>query len=177
MARPVADFDLQPRLRGERIELRPLESGDFDALFEAAGDPLIWEQHPEPNRFQREVFEKYFDGAIASGGAFAVVDRASGRIIGSSRYCNLKLAEREVEIGWTFLERAFWGGAYNREMKALMLDHAFRFVDRVVFVVGESNLRSQMALCKIGARFEKRVEPAAGDPGPKVIFVIERPRG
>jgi len=81
-----------------------------------------------------------------------------------------------VEIGWTFLERAFWGGTYNREMKSLMLDHAFKFVDRVVFVVGENNLRSQRALQKIGARFLKRVQSAMpdGTVTMNLVFVIER---
>src|SRR5262245_2458894 len=171
------DFELQPQLLGDLITLRPLTPDDFDALFQAARDPLIWEQHPEPDRHTREVFQRYFEGAIDSGGAFAVIERASGRIIGSSRYCNLNAAEREVEIGWTFLERAFWGGAYNREMKSLMLGHAFRFVDRVVFVVGEHNLRSQKALQKIGARYLKRVNSTArdGTPQPNVVFVIPRP--
>src|SRR5207245_4277833 len=116
-------FDLQPSLTGSLVQLRPLELEDFPALFVAASDPLIWEQHPEPDRYKREVFQRFFDGAIASKGAFAVVERASGRVIGSSRYWNLKPAESEVEIGWTFLERAFWGGTYNAELKALMLDH------------------------------------------------------
>src|SRR5262245_45334265 len=156
------DFELQPQLLGDLITLRPLTPDDFDALFQAARDPLIWEQHPEPDRHTREVFQRYFERAIDSGGAFAVIERASGRIIGSSRYCNLNAAEREVEIGWTFLERAFWGGAYNREMKSLMLGHAFRFVDRVVFVVGADNLRSRKALEKIGARELRRGER----PGP-----------
>jgi RimJ/RimL family protein N-acetyltransferase len=170
------DFDLQPRLLGKLIEVRPLALEDFDALFAAAGDPLIWEQHPESDRYQREVFQRFFDGAIESKGAFAVVERESGRIIGSSRYCNLNPAECEVEIGFTFLERAFWGGAYNRELKALMLEHAFRFVERVVFVVGENNLRSQKALEKIGARFLKKAE--ARTPGGtvrrNVVFAIPR---
>jgi len=161
------------------IEIRPLTPDDFDALFEAAKDPLIWEQHPESDRYKRDVCRRYFDGAIESRGAFAVLERASGRIIGSSRYCNLKAAEGEVEVGWTFLERAFWGGAYNRELKSLMLDHAFRFVDRVVFVVGENNLRSQRALQKIGARFLKRVERPErnGATGADFIFVITRSKG
>lgn len=158
------------------IEIRPLTREDFDALFKAASDPLIWEQHPENDRHKTEVFQRFFDGAIDSKGAFAVIERKSGRIIGSSRYCNLNPAEREVEIGWTFLERAFWGGSYNRELKSLMLDHAFRFVDRVVFVVGENNLRSQKALQKIGARFLKRADLPAPDGGvrPNFIFVITR---
>ena len=125
-------FDLQPSLKGDLIELRPLRPDEFDALFSAAKDPLIWEQHPESDRYQRDVFQKYFDGALESKGAFAIIDRKSGRIIGSSRYCNLDSKNSEVEVGWTFLERQFWGGIYNRELKKLMLDHAFQFVDRIL---------------------------------------------
>jgi RimJ/RimL family protein N-acetyltransferase len=167
------DFDLQPRLSGDRIEVRPLRTDDFDALFLAASDPLIWEQHPEPDRYTREVFQRFFDGAIESRGAFAVTDRRTGRVIGSSRYCNLKPAEHEVEIGFTFLERAYWGGEFNGELKTLMLAHAFRFVDRVVFVVGEHNLRSQKALEKIGARFLCATDPDEQGKR-KVVFAITR---
>ena len=53
--------------------------------------------------------------------------------------------------GWTFLARSHWGGEYNREMKRLMLDHAFRFVGRVVFLIDSANHRSQRATEKIGA--------------------------
>ena len=170
-------IDLQPTLTGDLIELRPLRQGDFEALFSAASDPLIWEQHPENDRYQRDVFQKYFDGALESKGAFAIIERKSGRIIGSSRYCNLDLTNREVEVGWTFLERQFWGGIYNRELKKLMLDHAFRFFDRVVFVVGEKNLRSQEALEKIGARFLKKTElpDRGGMMRPNVVYFINRP--
>ena len=170
------EFDLQPRLKGTLIEIRPLEPEDFEPLFEAARDPLIWEQHPEPDRYRREVFQTFFDRAIDSKGAFAVLERESGRIIGSSRYCNLKPLEGEVEIGFTFLERAFWGGSYNRELKSLMLDHAFRFVDRVVFVVGENNFRSQRALQKIGATFLKNTELPSRDGTMRrnLIFAIAR---
>jgi len=166
------DFDLQPILKGKLVELRPLRPQYFDALFSAASDPKIWEQHPESDRYQREVFQKFFDGALESKGAFAIIERKSGRIIGSSRYCNL--INREVEVGWTFLEREFWGGTYNRELKQLMLEHAFRFVDRVVFVVGEQNFRSQKALAKIGASFLKKTQLPADDGTIKtnVLFVI-----
>ncbi|HEY3155932.1 MAG TPA: GNAT family N-acetyltransferase [Candidatus Eisenbacteria bacterium] len=169
-------FELQPSLRGDLIEIRRLMPGDFDALYEAAKDPLIWEQHPESDRYRSDVFQRFFDGAIESRGAFAVLERTSGRIIGSSRYCNLKVDEGEVEIGWTFLQRAFWGGSYNRELKSLMLDHAFRFVDRVVFVVGANNQRSQKALQKIGARFLKTSKrPGQNGVAPDdLIFVITR---
>ena len=163
------DFELQPTLMGTLIELRPLMPNDFDALFKAASDPLIWEQHPEKERYKREVFQKYFDSAIESRGAFAIIDRKSGRIIGSSRYWNLDPANSEVEIGWTFLERAYWGGEYNGELKSLMLAHAFRFVDRVVFVIGENNFRSQKAVEKIGATFLRKRDDN------KVVYAILKP--
>jgi len=159
------DFDLQPTLHGTLVELRPLRPDDFDALSRAASDPLIWEQHPQSDRWKPEVFQVYFDGAIASKGAFAIVDRATGRIIGSTRYCNLRPEESEVEIGWTFLEREFWGGAVNGEMKALMLAHAFRFVERVVFTIGENNWRSRKAVEKIGGRLFRQ-------NGDKVVYAI-----
>ena len=171
------DFELQPTLVGELIELRPLRADDFDALFAAASDPLIWEVHPEPTRYQHEVFQKFFDGGMASGGAFAVIDRRTGRIIGSSRYHDLKPGPpSEVEIGWTFLQREFWGGRYNGEMKRLMVEHALRFVDRVVFTVGENNIRSRKALEKIGAKragFANRPTP---DGSPNLKYEISRAR-
>jgi len=170
------EFDLQPTLTGNLIEVRPLAREDFGALFRAASDPLIWEQHPEKDRYERPIFEKFFQGAMDSGGAFAVIERKSGRIIGSSRYHNLDPTESEIEIGWTFLERAFWGGTYNGELKSLMLRHAFRFVERVVFAVGENNLRSQKALQKIGAKLLRTTQRPARDGTmvPHLVFAITR---
>jgi RimJ/RimL family protein N-acetyltransferase len=130
-----------------------LKPEDFDELFKAASDPLIWAMHPQPDRYKLDLFQKYFDSGIESKGAFVVVDLRSDKIIGSSRYYKYDPDRREVAIGYTFLKRAFWGGTTNREMKALMLDYAFQFVDRVLFEVGENNLRSRKALEKIGARF------------------------
>jgi len=169
-------FDLQPTLKGKLVELRPLTPKDFDALFAAASDPLIWEQHQESDRYTRPIFQRYFDGALESGGAFAVIDRKSGRIIGSTRYHDFKPDESEIEIGFTFLTREFWGGEYNGEMKRLLLDHAFRFVKRVVFVVGENNLRSQKAVEKIGGKFLKMIDRPGSDGTVKknVIFGIDR---
>ncbi len=142
-------IDLQPTLRGELVELRPLRAEDFGDLYAAASDPLIWEQHPV-QRHEAEVFRSYFRESLESGGALVIVDRESGRIIGSSRYHGYDGARRAVEIGWSFLERAYWGGRYNGEVKRLMLDHAFGFVDRVLFLVAPGNLRSQRAVEKIG---------------------------
>jgi RimJ/RimL family protein N-acetyltransferase len=168
--------DLQPTLEGTLVTLRPLRAEDFDELYRAASDPKIWEQHPEPDRFQREVFDRYFEGAMKSGGAFAIVDRRTGNIIGSSRFHDLTPDGKEIEIGWTFLERRFWGGRYNGEVKRLMLDHAFRVVQRVVFTVGPKNLRSQTALLKIGAKRIGEVdrEDRHGNPRRDVRFAIDR---
>jgi N-acetyltransferase len=143
-------FELQPILEGELVTLRPLRAEDFDELFAVARDPLIWEQHPDRERYKEEVFREYFRGAMESGGAFAVIDRKDGRVIGSSRFHRYDAEKSEIEIGWTFLARSHWGGAYNGEMKQLMLRHAFKFVKSVVFVIGPQNLRSQKAVEKIG---------------------------
>lgn len=144
-------FDLQPHLVGELVELRPMRADDFDDLYPVASDPLIWEQHPRRDRWQEAVFRAFFDQGLASGGALVAIDRATGRLIGSSRFHLHDDEPDAIEIGWTFLARSHWGGRYNREMKRLMLRHAFRFVPRVFFLVGTSNGRSQRAMEKIGA--------------------------
>ena len=144
----------QPTLVGTRVTLRPIVADDFDALFAAASDPAIWEQHPDPLRWQRARFEPYFQGAIESGGGLVVIDARDGAIVGSSRFYDARPAERSVAIGYTFITRAHWGTGTNSEMKALMLAHAFQHVDSVVFHVGPLNLRSQRAVGKLGARFE-----------------------
>jgi len=144
-------FDRQPVLCGELLELRPLRPDDFDALFGVASDPLIWEQHPEHDRYQEPTFRGFFAEALASGGALVAVDRATGLIIGSSRFHGYDAERNVVEIGWTFLARAYWGGRYNGEMKRLMLEHAFKSVQRVIFIIGPDNRRSRRAVEKIGA--------------------------
>ena len=143
-------FDAQPQLRGSLVELRPLVAADQDELYAVAADPLIWEQHPAGNRHEEGVFREFFREALDSGGALTTIDARTRRIIGSSRFHAYDEDRSEVEIGWTFLARSHWGGAYNGEMKHLMLEHAFRFVDRVVFVIGAENLRSRRAVQKIG---------------------------
>jgi RimJ/RimL family protein N-acetyltransferase len=144
------EFDLQPHLEGELLELRPLRAEDWTALYAVASDPLIWEVHPERDRYKEEVFRRFFSGAMESGGAFLVVDRKTGEVIGSTRYSHLDSERSEIEIGWTFLACSHWGGRYNRDMKRLMLGHAFQFVDRVVLLVGPQNFRSRRAAEKIG---------------------------
>lgn len=143
-------FEAQPTLAGRLLELRPLREDDYDALFAVASDPLIWEQHPASDRYQPEVFQKFFRDAMESGGALLAIDQATGVVIGSSRYHGYNESASEVEIGWTFLARSHWGGQYNGEMKQLMLQHAFQFVDSVIFLIGPENIRSQRAVEKIG---------------------------
>ena len=144
------DFDLQPTLRGTVVHLRPLRADDFPALFAVAADPKIWEQHPARDRHEEETFRKFFRESLESMGALLVTDAQNQRAIGSSRFHGYDKARSEVEIGWTFLARSHWGGVYNGEMKRLMLRHAFRFVENVVFLVGPDNVRSQRAVEKIG---------------------------
>jgi RimJ/RimL family protein N-acetyltransferase len=143
-------FDLQPTLTGELITLRPLREEDFPALCTVAADPLLWALHPEPERAQEPVFREFFRVAMASKSALLALDLADGRVIGSSRYHGFDARRSEIEIGWTFLARSHWGGRYNRDMKRLMLGHAFQFVDNVLLIVGVNNLRSRRAVEKIG---------------------------
>ena len=171
-------FELQPRLKGELIKLRPLKPRDWDDLFAVACDPLIWKQHPESDRYKEEVFRVFFKEAMESGGAFVVIDNKTQQIIGSTRFYGYDPEKSEIEVGWTFLARKYWGGRYNREMKELLLAHAFKFIESVVFFVGEKNFRSQRAMEKIGAIREGIVTRVYGNHPPhfNVKYVIRKPR-
>lgn len=162
----------QPTLTGALLELRPLRPDDWAPLFAAASDPLIWEQHPDSDRYKRDVFRKFFDDAMAGGCALVAVERATGSVVGSSRYHGHDPARSEVEIGWTFLARRLWGGTYNREMKHLMLTHAFQFVERVAFLVGPTNTRSRKAMEKIGGVLSGTRTNALGRES--VVYLITR---
>jgi len=167
-------FDLQPHLKGELVELRPLTPEDWDHLFAVASDSLIWEQHPENDRYKEDVFGVFFREALESGGAFVVIDTNTQQIIGSTRFYGYDPEKSEIEIGWTFLARKYWGGRYNAEMKRLLLNHALKFVENVVFFVGEKNFRSQKAMEKIGAIRIGLVERQYGNhpPARNVKYVI-----
>lgn len=144
-------MNLQPtHLHSELVSLRPLAFTDFESLYQVASDPLIWEQHPNPDRYKHEVFQNYFKGALESGGAFIVLDEHN-QVIGSTRFYDYNPADSEVKIGYTFFARACWGKSYNRSTKLLMLSYAFDHVHRVIFHVGASNIRSQKAMEKLGA--------------------------
>jgi RimJ/RimL family protein N-acetyltransferase len=169
-------LELQPHLIGDLLELRPLRPEDWEGLFRAASDPAIWEQHPASDRHQEDVFKDFFQDALDSGGAFVAVDRTTQEIIGSSRYFGYEPVKREIEIGWTFLARSYWGGKYNGEMKRLMLGHAFQFVDSVVFLVGPGNFRSQRAIEKIGGvRTGRRETNLHGKRVEHLVYQIKKP--
>jgi N-acetyltransferase len=189
-------FEFQPTLEGELLGLRPLRPGDFDDVYAVASDPLIWEQHPARDRYKKPVFEELFRESLASGGVLVAIDlqnhdrqkqdaldhlqgqdlqnrdSQAQRIIGWSRYHRYDERNSEIEIGYSFLARSHWGGKYNREMKHLMLRHAFRFVESVVFLVNPDNIRSQRAMEKIGGVREGTREDASGRES--VLFRIVR---
>ena len=147
----MRDFDNQPDLSGNTLQLRPLADSDFEGMLLAASDPLIWAGHPATDRYQRQVFAPYFAARLASGKALAVIEIASGQIVGMSSYYSPPDQPDAIAIGYTFLTRAKWGGPANRELKRLMLEHAFKAYDIVYFHVAPDNLRSQNAMLKLGA--------------------------
>ncbi|HMG74475.1 MAG TPA: GNAT family N-acetyltransferase [Pyrinomonadaceae bacterium] len=174
--RQRARFELQPHLVGDLLEVRPLRPEDWESLFAVASDRLIWEQHPANDRYKVEVFKEFFREALASVGALIVIDRETQQIIGSSRYFGLEPARSEIEIGFTFLARSHWGGKYNGELKRLMLDHAFKFVENVVFLIGTTNIRSQKAVEKIGGvLIEPREKTIQGTAVEQVVYRIKKP--
>jgi len=150
MMKPTVDW--QPyNLEDSIVKLVPLAASDFENLFAVASDPLIWEQHPAKDRYKKDVFQLYFDGAVSSGSAFLITDKLTGQVIGSTRYYDYKPEKSGIAIGFTFLARQYWGGLYNKSAKKLLLDYAFQFVDNVYFHIGPDNIRSQRAILKIGA--------------------------
>lgn len=148
----VANIPLQPHLENEVIKIRPLKPEDFETLYEIASDPLIWEQHPNKNRYEKEVFKTFFSGAIESKGAFLVFNSKTNVPIGSSRFYDFNAEKKSVLIGYTFLSRESWGKKINKSLKSLMLNYAFRYVDTVLFHVGAKNVRSQKAMEKLGIK-------------------------
>lgn len=163
-------FELQPVLIGNLVRIRPLLEGEFDSLLQVASDPLIWELHPQKDRYKKEVFQKYFEGALQSRGA-VVLENKDGEIIGASRFYDYNFEKSQITIGYTFLKRSCWGGEVNREVKKLMLQHAFRFADKAIFEIGENNLRSRKAIEKIGAQLVGQAGPEAKD---HVVYQIEK---
>jgi RimJ/RimL family protein N-acetyltransferase len=159
-------MNLQPaHLKNDIVWLEPLKQEHFEELFLVASDPLIWEQHPNPDRYKLDAFTNYFKGAMESGGAFIIRDTLSGKALGSSRYCAYDAANKEIQIGYTFFSRVCWGKSINKAVKKLMLTHAFNDVDKVAFYVGANNIRSQKAMEAIGGiKVREEVVAYFGEP-------------
>jgi N-acetyltransferase len=172
-------FNLQPQhLKTDLIELLPLQEDDFEALYAVASDPLVWEQHPNKLRYQREVFQNFFEGAMQSQGAFLVRDTQTNEVVGSSRFYDFDENDNSILIGYTFIGRKFWGNGYNKALKTVMLDYAFQFIDTVYFHIGAQNFRSQKAIEKIGALKvgEQEVEYYGEDSKLNYIYRIKNPK-
>jgi RimJ/RimL family protein N-acetyltransferase len=169
-------MNLQPTLKGERLTLRPLRQEDYDGLFAAASDPKIWEVHPIPDRYLPETFKTYFEGLIKSHGAMAIIDNQTQEIVGTSSFYGHKPEEKSVIIGYTFLTRKYWGGDFNREIKKLMMDYAFEYVETCIFHVGVDNIRSRKAMGKIGGVLYEEFEKIGfrGKLYKNVAFKIEK---
>lgn len=170
-------MNVQATLENENVKLVPLNPNDFEELFSVASDPKIWEQHPNKDRYQREVFEKFFQGAIESKGAFKIMDKSSNEVAGSTRFYDYNPKENSIFIGYTFYATKFWGSKLNPQVKKLMLDYIFQFVDKVNFHVGKDNIRSQKAMEKLGAKKVDEVNVAYfGEPEKiNVVFEIDKP--
>lgn len=163
-------MNLQPTLSNELITIKPLQVDDFDALYEIASDELLWEQHPNNDRYKKPIFKVFFENAILSKGAFLVIDNKNDTIIGSSRYYGFNEAEPSIIIGYTFISRAYWGTNYNSSLKKIMIDYAFQYVNKIYFHVGDTNYRSQKAVEKLGAL---KVGELPDDTSPKTNWLYE----
>ena len=170
-------MNIQATLENENVKLVPLNPNDLEELFSVASDPKIWEQHPNKDRYQREVFEKFFQGAIESKGEFKIMDKSSNEVAGSTRFYDYNPKENSIFIGYTFYATKFWGSKLNPQVKKLMLDYIFQFVDKVNFHVGKDNIRSQKAMEKLGAKKVDEVNVAYfGEPAKlNVVFEIDKP--
>jgi RimJ/RimL family protein N-acetyltransferase len=166
-------IDIQPTLGDEDVLLVPLREEDFEGLYQVAADPKIWEQHPNKDRWQRDVFEKFFRGAIESKGAFKIIDKKTGEIAGSTRFYNYNETARSIMIGYTFYGPKFWGRGLNPAVKRLMLQYIFPFVDKVLFHIGATNFRSQVAIQRMGASKVGEETVAYYGEAPKLNFVYE----
>ncbi|OHT44872.1 GNAT family N-acetyltransferase [Flavobacterium tructae] len=167
-------LNLQPEiLENDLVQLLPLQENDFEKLYKVASDPLIWEQHPNKNRYEKEVFQNFFEGAMESKGAFLIIDKSTGEIAGSTRFYEYDPENKTVFIGYTFYGRKFWGTGFNTQVKKMMLDYAFRAVDKVQFHIGAENYRSQKAIEKLGAIKVEEINVAYYNEPSRHNFVYE----
>jgi N-acetyltransferase len=164
-------FNTQPILENDKVILYPLQEADFEALYSVASDPKIWEQHPNKDRWKKDVFRTYFEGAIQSKGAFKIMDKATGKIAGSTRIYDYNEQENSILIGYTFFGTQYWSKGFNPSVKTLMLDYLFGFVSRVDFHIGAVNVRSQISIGRPGAKKVGEQEVAYFGELPKLNYI------
>ena len=169
-------INLQPNLQTEMVILKPLVAEDFEELYNAASDPKIWEQHPNKNRWKREAFQNFFEGALKSGGAFKIIDKATSEVIGSTRFYDYDERQKSILIGYTFFKVSHWGQGFNREVKELMLNYIFQFVSQVDFHIGAENHRSLISISRLGAIKigEQEVTYFGEEPKLNAVFRIQK---
>lgn len=165
------NFSIQPFLEHENVILYPLQKDDFEMLHLAASNPEIWEQHPNKNRWQKQVFKNFFEGAILSNGAFKVVDKINNKVIGSTRFYDYNETEKSILIGYTFYDKAYWGKGVNHAVKSMMLDYIFQFVSSVDFHIGAENIRSQVSINRLGVTKIGELEVTYFGEEPKLNFI------
>ena len=166
-------MNIQPTLSGELVSIRPLLQSDYEDVYKAASDPLIWEMHPQPDRYKPDVFKSFFEEALKSKGAVVITDVKTSEIIGNSRYYDYSKEDSSVIIGYTFLTRKYWGGLYNKDLKKLMINYALQFVKTTYFQVGLNNIRSQQAMLKIGGINTGIQEIAVSYAPPKKSYIYK----
>ena len=167
------NFSIQPILENENFKLIPLQENDFERLYVVASDPKVWEQHPNKERYKREVFENFFKGAMESKSAFLVVSKDSGEVLGCTRFYDFNRENKSILIGYTFYGRNSWGKNVNPQIKKMMLDYIFQYVETVIFHVGKENIRSQVAMERLGAEKAGEEEIAYFGELPKINVVYE----
>jgi len=165
------NIDIQSILENDKIILYPLQVQDFEDLYAVSADPKIWEQHPNKDRWKKEVFKIFFDGAMQSKGAFKIVDKNNNKIIGSTRFYDCNEQENSINIGYTFYATKYWGKGINHSVKTLMLDYIFQFVSIVYFHIGADNIRSQIAISRLGTTKIREQEVTYFGEQPKLNYV------
>jgi N-acetyltransferase len=152
--------NLTETLTGERVVLEPLRPEHAEGLFAAAQATEIWDwlEHIGESRAHFDTWMEATLAASAAGeeGAFAVRDRGTGSLVGSSRYLGVRPAHRGVEIGWTWFNPSVWRTGANSETKLLLLRHAFETLGciRVELKTDARNQRSRAAIGALPAQFE-----------------------
>ena len=164
-------------LENDDVKLVLVKESDFEKIYEIGSDPKVWEQHPNPTRYQKDIFTTFFQGALESHAAYLIYDKKSGELAGSTRFYDYNEEDNSIFIGYTFYATKFWGTGINPKVKHLMMDYIFQYVDKINFHVGEDNKRSRIAMERLGAKLKEIIRVAYfGEPDRiNAWYVIDKP--